>query len=74
VGHTTLVASVAFAPDGRSAFSVSADGTIIQWHTAQWSVDELAAWAKDNRYRRDLTCDERTLYRIEPLCPQSPSP
>jgi len=69
VGHTTLVGSVAFAPDGRSAYSVSADGTIIQWRTAEWSVDELAAWAKDNRYRRELTCEERALYRVEPLCP-----
>jgi len=69
LGHTTLVASVAFAPDGRSAFSVSSDGTIIQWRTAEWSIGDLAAWATDNRYQRELTCEERALYRVEPLCP-----
>jgi WD40 repeat protein len=69
VGHSAMVASVVFASDGRSAFSVSSDGTIIQWRTAGWSVDQLAAWAKNNRYRRELTCEERAQYRVEPLCP-----
>ena len=62
------VPAVAFRPDGQSAFSVSTDGTIIQWRTGEWSIDELAAWAKNNRYLRDLTCKEREQYRVDPLC------
>jgi WD40 repeat protein len=69
VGHSAMVASVAFASDGRSAFSVSTDGTIIQWRVAGWSVEELAAWARANRSLRELTCEERAQYRVEPLCP-----
>jgi WD40 repeat protein len=68
LGHSAMVAGVAFARDGRSAFSVSTDDTIIQWRTAEWSVNELAAWARENRYLRDLTCKEREQYRIDPLC------
>jgi WD40 repeat protein/energy-coupling factor transporter ATP-binding protein EcfA2 len=68
LGHGDQVLSVAFHPDGRSAFSVSSDGTIIQWRLGEWSVAQLAAWAKDNRYQRALTCEERAQYRVEPLC------
>jgi hypothetical protein len=32
------------------------------------SLDELLDWVAANRYVRELTCDERELYRIEPLC------
>jgi hypothetical protein len=32
------------------------------------SLDELLDWVAANRYVRELTCDERELYQIEPLC------
>jgi WD40 repeat protein/DNA-binding CsgD family transcriptional regulator/tRNA A-37 threonylcarbamoyl transferase component Bud32 len=71
-GHsrTTFIGNVVFSPDGQTAFSSSFDpqGVVIQWRIADWSLDELRAWIKDNRYVRDLTCDERELYRVEPLC------
>ncbi len=69
VGHSAMVASVAFASDGHGAFSASTDGTIIQWRVSGWSVKELAAWARANRSLRELTCEERAQYRVEPLCP-----
>ena len=33
-GHTSVVASVAFSPDGKTLASGSADQTIILWHLA----------------------------------------
>jgi WD40 repeat protein len=67
-GHTGWVPSVAFSPDGQTAFSVSDDGTLIQWQVADPPLEELVAWAHANRYVRDLTCEERARYRVEPLC------
>jgi hypothetical protein len=32
------------------------------------SLDKVRAWIDDNRYVRELTCEERETYRIEPLC------
>ena len=71
-GHsqTTPVWNIVFSPDGQTAFSSSLDpqGDVIQWRIAEWSLDELRAWIKDNRYVRDLTCEERAQYNVEPLC------
>ncbi|NDJ78364.1 MAG: hypothetical protein GYB65_19110, partial [Chloroflexi bacterium] len=52
--------------DGRSFFTATGptEGTL-------WRIDsdaELLAWTFENRYERDLTCDERAAYQIEPLC------
>jgi WD40 repeat protein/DNA-binding SARP family transcriptional activator len=62
--------NVVFSPDGQTAFSSSVDpqGDVIQWRIAEWSLDELRAWIDDNRYVRDLTCDERAQYAVEPVC------
>jgi WD40 repeat protein/class 3 adenylate cyclase len=67
-GHTGLVASLEFSPNGRAAYSVSADGTLIEWQVSGLSLDELIDWTYANRYVRDLTCEERAQYRVEPLC------
>jgi WD40 repeat protein len=67
-GHTGLVASLEFSPNGRAAYSVSADGTLIEWQVSDLSLDELIDWTYANRYVRDLTCEERAQYRVEPLC------
>jgi hypothetical protein len=63
--------AVALGPctrDGRSAFSVDAGGTLIQWRLAEWTIPQLTEWARANRYPRELTCEERARYRVEPLC------
>jgi len=67
-GHTALVPDVVFSPDSQTAFSVSLDGTLIQWQIADQPLDELIEWIHANRYVRELTCDERAQYRVEPLC------
>ena len=37
-----------------------------------WRIDatreQLLEWAQTNRYIPDLTCNQRELYRLEPLC------
>jgi WD40 repeat protein len=59
---------VAISPDGHTALSGATDQMIIQWQLAIPSLDELFDWVEANRHVRELTCDERELYQIEPLC------
>jgi WD40 repeat protein len=66
--HTELVSGLAFSPDGQIAFSVSLDGGLIEWRVADLPLDELIDWAYANRYVRELSCEEREQYRVEPLC------
>jgi WD40 repeat protein len=66
--HTGAVLDVGFSPDGQTAFSVSFDGALIEWQITDLPLDELIDWTHANRYVRDLTCDEREQYRVEPLC------
>jgi WD40 repeat protein len=66
-GHG-VVFDISLAPDGHTALVGSSDTTIVQWRLENPSLDELGAWIQANRYVRDLTCQERELYRVEPLC------
>jgi WD40 repeat protein len=66
--HTEVVPGLAFSPDGQTAFSVSLDGALIEWQMADLPLEELIDWAYANRYVRELTCEERQQYRVEPLC------
>ncbi len=66
-GHTDDVRSISLSPDSTYALSGSSDGTLRQWQISL-SLDTLVQWVKDNRYIRELTCAERELYRVEPLC------
>jgi WD40 repeat protein/DNA-binding SARP family transcriptional activator len=59
---------VAFSPDSQTAFSVGMDGALLEWQITDPSVDELLSWVHENRYPHELTCEERTHYRVEPLC------
>lgn len=67
-GHTGWVFDVEFSPDGERLYSASADGTVREWRVSDWQLDDLLDWVGENRYLRAFTCDERTQYRIEPLC------
>ena len=68
-GHDTdFIFDIAISPDGHTALSCGTDQTIIQWQLDIPSPEELHDWITVNRYVRELTCDERELYQIEPLC------
>jgi WD40 repeat protein len=62
------VYSAVFSPDGKTAYAVAQDGKLVEWHIAEKSLPELLDWIQANRYVRELTCDERQQYNIEPLC------
>ena len=63
-----VVFDVAMSPDGTTALSGSSEQTIVQWRLDYPSLDELRAWIEQNRYVRELNCEERAMYQIEPLC------
>jgi WD40 repeat protein/serine/threonine protein kinase len=68
-GHSAAVRSVAFSPDGKTVLSSSNDGTMILWRVD--TLDQLITWTQANRYVPDLTCDQRKLYSLEPLCAEN---
>ena len=68
--HTQPVLSVTFSPDGKYAYAVSTDGILSKWKISVQSLPELKDWIQANRYVRELTCEERQRYRVEPLCEQ----
>jgi WD40 repeat protein len=67
VGHGTIF-DLALAPDGQTVFFGSSDMTITQWRFDVPSIETLKAWVSANRYLPELTCAEREMYQIEPLC------
>jgi len=71
-GHSDDVRGVAFSPDGLYGLSGSSDGTVRQWQISL-SLADLVDWTEANRYVRELTCAERELYSVAPLCP-TPTP
>ena len=58
----------AITPDGRYVLAGSQDFTITMWRLETLSLDELREWIQANRVVRQLTCPERELYGVEPLC------
>jgi hypothetical protein len=55
-----------FTPDGHTVLVGFSGGQVEQWRID--SLDELLAWTRANRHIPELTCDQRELYRLEPLC------
>jgi WD40 repeat protein/serine/threonine protein kinase len=71
-GHTGDVRSVAFNADGSEAITGSGDGTARVWRILT-TRDELVSWVEQNRYLRELTCQERERFGVPPLC-ATPTP
>lgn len=67
--HSDWIVDTLFSPNGRHLVAAQYDGLIIRWRLD--TLSELIDWTRANRYVRDLTCDERVLFHIEPLCPAS---
>lgn len=59
---------VAFSPDGQSILVPDEKNRVIRQLDLMLEPGELLDWVYANRYIRDLTCNERELYHIEPLC------
>jgi WD40 repeat protein/DNA-binding XRE family transcriptional regulator len=56
-----------FNSDGGQALVGFYDGTVELWRM-DTTLDELLEWTQTNRYIPELTCNQRELYRVEPLC------
>jgi WD40 repeat protein len=56
-----------FSPDGRHAVVGYQNGAVELWRI-DTTLDELLTWTRNNRYIPELTCEQRELYRVEPLC------
>ncbi|MFN2188325.1 MAG: hypothetical protein ACK2T3_06150, partial [Candidatus Promineifilaceae bacterium] len=52
----------------KTAYSVSTDGALIEWQISDMTLEELIDWTYTNRYVRELSCEERDKYHVEPLC------
>ena len=68
MNDTTFIFDIAMSPDGSTVLSGSSERTIVQWRLDNPTLDELVSWIEENRYVRQLTCEERAMYQIEPLC------
>ena len=66
-GHQNPVDALDLTPDGRTLLTASYDGTARLWRVDR-TFEELLAWTRANRYIPELTCSQRELYRLEPLC------
>jgi len=66
VAHSDFVFDVVFHPDGRRAYTAGIGGKLIEWSSFDVTLDELLLWIEDHRYVRDLTCEERTRYHLDP--------
>jgi WD40 repeat protein/serine/threonine protein kinase/DNA-binding XRE family transcriptional regulator len=56
-----------FSADGRQALIGLQGGRLELWRI-DTTVEGLMAWVEANRYIPELTCGQRELYNIEPLC------
>jgi WD40 repeat protein len=61
--------TVNFNPDGQSIYLQTAENEVfIHEIDLMLEESELMEWTHANRYIPELTCEQRELYRIEPLC------
>ena len=56
-----------FTEDGNQALAGYRDGSLEMWRIDA-TLDELLTWTENHRYIPDLTCEQRELYGVEPLC------
>jgi hypothetical protein len=65
--YTASPFSYFFAPDARTAVTGEFPDQFELWRIDR-TLDELLTWTRANRYIPELTCEQRVLYRLEPLC------
>jgi WD40 repeat protein len=64
--HDPLWMAATFSPDGTQI--VSSGNDILTFWDISNLPDDYETWVRENRYIPDFTCEQRALYRIEPLC------
>ena len=74
-GHSSTIQNVLYLGQSPRILSRAKDGMLILWQfppadqkLLHLNLASLQVWAHDNRYVRELTCDERLLYGVQPLC------
>ena len=65
-GHPDWVNDLAFSPDGSMLASTGLDGTLRIWNVGIFS--EFRQWVQENRFIRELTCDERQRFNSSVQC------
>lgn len=65
--HSPIYSEV-FSPDNNRAYATGLDGKLFELQINEKSLSELQDWIKDNRYLRELTCEERQQYHVDPQC------
>jgi WD40 repeat protein len=55
--------------DGKIAISPGPNNSVVTWNLdLPLEINDVQAWIEQNRVVRDLSCEERLTYSIEPLC------
>ncbi len=65
--HSDWVSQVAFIPNSDFAVSSGQDKTLRIWRV-QLEPEPILAWARENRYMRELTCNEQIQFRVQATC------
>jgi hypothetical protein len=67
-GHTAPIRQLQFNPEESAAHSISTilDDGIITWRVE--SASDTVNWVYANRYIREINCQERLQYGIQPFC------
>ncbi|MEO8391925.1 MAG: protein kinase [Chloroflexota bacterium] len=66
IGSPVPVDALDLSADGRTLLAGSYDGIARLWRIDD--LTQLIDWTRANRYVPELTCEQRALYRLEPLC------
>jgi WD40 repeat protein len=61
-----VIFDLALNPDSSTVLFGTSDTMIYHWRLSNPTLDELQEWIQNNRYIRDLSCEEQSLYQIIP--------
>jgi len=70
-GSPNPVDALDLSTDGRTLLAGSYNGSAWLWRID--NLTELIDWTHANRYVPELTCEQRELYQLEPLCGATPA-
>jgi WD40 repeat protein len=71
ISNGLLSVNIAMSPDGNTAVTLAPQDpfSAVLWNLdLPIELEEVLDWIANNRYVRELTCEERAKYSVEPLC------